>query len=65
MGASQRPALKMRSSARLPQARFGTLHSFATGIVPLWAPDDPSLVPEGRRTHVIVPRDALLMFPTP
>ena len=27
--------------------------------------DDPALVAEGRRTHVIVPRDALLMFPTP
>ena len=26
--------------------------------------DDPSSVPEGSRTHVIVPRDALLMFPT-
>ncbi|MES2960252.1 MAG: ABC transporter ATP-binding protein [Pseudomonadota bacterium] len=26
--------------------------------------DDPAAVPEGSRTHVIVPRDALLMFPT-
>lgn len=26
--------------------------------------DDPASVPEGSRTHVIVPRDALLMFPT-
>jgi putative spermidine/putrescine transport system ATP-binding protein len=25
--------------------------------------DDPASVPEGSRTHVIVPRDALLMFP--
>jgi putative spermidine/putrescine transport system ATP-binding protein len=26
--------------------------------------DDPASVPEGSRTHVIVPRDALLMFPS-
>jgi hypothetical protein len=25
--------------------------------------DDPAAVPEGSRTHVIVPRDALLLFP--
>jgi ABC-type Fe3+/spermidine/putrescine transport system ATPase subunit len=29
---------------------------------PVWV-DDPSAVPEGSRTHVIVPRDALLLFP--
>ena len=32
-------------------------------LVRLWV-DDPAAVPEGSRTHVIVPRDALLMFPT-
>jgi hypothetical protein len=26
--------------------------------------DDPASVPEGSRTHVIVPRDALLTFPS-
>ena len=29
---------------------------------PVWV-DDPAAVPEGSRTHVIVPRDALLLFP--
>ena len=29
---------------------------------PVWV-DDPASVPEGSRTHVIVPRDALLLFP--
>jgi hypothetical protein len=27
--------------------------------------DDPAQVAEGSRTHVVVPRDALLMFPNP
>jgi len=30
---------------------------------PVWV-DDPARVPEGSRTHVIVPRDALLTFPS-
>jgi putative spermidine/putrescine transport system ATP-binding protein len=30
---------------------------------PVWV-DDPAAVPEGSHTHVIVPRDALLMFPS-
>jgi putative spermidine/putrescine transport system ATP-binding protein len=29
---------------------------------PVWV-DDPARVPEGSRTHVIVPRDALMLFP--
>jgi len=29
---------------------------------PVWV-DDPASVPEGSRTHVVVPRDALMMFP--
>jgi TOBE domain len=30
---------------------------------PVWV-NDPAAVAEGSRTHVIVPRDALMMFPS-
>ena len=56
----------LRLDGTIEQASYlghGFRYRVRVGRGQVWV-DDPAAVAEGSRTHVIVPRDALLMFPT-
>ena len=60
-------ASELRLHGTVEQASYlghGYRHRVRVGRGQVWV-DDPAQVPEGSLTHVIVPRDALLLFPAP
>jgi hypothetical protein len=56
----------LRLAGTIEQASYlghGFRYRVRVGRGQVWV-DDPAAVAEGSRTHVVIPRDALLMFPT-